>query len=130
MTQLPSLRRSPPEFRRAKVTAVEDRGPRLLSIRLEGEGLVGIEVPEPAASIRLLLPRGGPGTPLELPTWNGNEFRYDDGSRPPIRTLTPLRVDQVLGSLEVAVVLLGAAVLARPAGQERRAEFATGAAGG
>ncbi len=30
----------------------------------------------------------------------------------------------------IAVVLLGAAVLARPAGQERRAEFATGAAGG
>ena len=28
-----------------------------------------------------------------MPTWNGNEFLFADGTRPPIRTLTPLRHD-------------------------------------
>jgi NADPH-dependent ferric siderophore reductase len=67
-------------------------------------------VPEPAASVRLLVPRPETGR-LELPSWTGNEFRFDDGSRPPIRTLTPLRVDPDGGELDVEVVLHGAGPL-------------------
>ncbi len=104
-------------------TDVEDLSPRLVRIRLEGEELAGMDMPEPAASVRLLLPRGGPGSALEMPTWNGNEFRFDDGSRPPIRTLTPLRTDPKAGTLEVEVVLHGRGALsdwakARPVGDE------------
>ena len=53
------------------------------------------------------------GSPSELvlPTWTGNEYRYDDGSRPVIRTLTPLRCSPDDGELDVEVVLHGAGPL-------------------
>ena len=89
------------------------RTPRLVSVALAGPELVGFASDEPAASVRLLLPRGGPGTPLEVPVWDGNEFLFTDGARPPIRTLTPLRVDPIIGRLEVEVVLHGHGALAR-----------------
>lgn len=107
------LRRPPPDFRRARVIDVADRTPRLLRISLQGDELVGVDVPEPAASVRLLLPRHGAGTGLEVPTWNGNEFLYDDSERPPIRTLTPLDVDPTQGRLDVEVVLHGEGALSR-----------------
>ncbi len=107
------LRRPPPDFRRAWVVDVVARTPRLVSVALEGPELVGFTSDEPAASVRLLLPRGGPATPLEVPEWDGNEFLFADGARPPIRTLTPLRVDPVIGRLEVEVVLHGHGALAR-----------------
>lgn len=118
-----TLRRPPPEFRRATVTNAEQRSPRLIRVRLEGPELVGLDPPEPAASVRLLLPRGGHGSVLDLPTWNGNEFLYDDGTRPPIRTLTPLHTDPGAGSLDLDVVLHGQGALsdwarARPVGDE------------
>lgn len=118
-----SLRRPPPDFRRARVTDVVDRSPYLVTLRLEGSELAAMEAPEPAASIRLLLPRGGAGTELELASWNGNEFLYADGTRPPIRTLTPLRFEVESSSVEIDVVLHAGGALsdwarARPAGDE------------
>ncbi|WP_195210508.1 siderophore-interacting protein [Actinomarinicola tropica] len=107
------LRRPPPDFRRAEVVAVDRRTPRLVRLTLAGDDLVGFDAPEPAASLRLLLPREGPGTPLELPSWNGNEFRFADDARPPIRTLTPLSPDPEHGRVEVEVVLHGDGALSR-----------------
>jgi len=105
----PRVRREPPAFRRASVAAVRERSPRLRAVTLEGPDLAGFEVPDPAASARLLVPRDGV---LELPEWNGNEFLFADGSRPPIRTVTPLRSDPEAGRLDVEVVLHGHGPLA------------------
>ncbi|MBK5221596.1 MAG: siderophore-interacting protein [Acidimicrobiia bacterium] len=123
MSDVVRLRRPPPDFRRAVVTEVALRTPRLATITLTGPELVGFEVDEPAASLRLLLPRGGVGTSLEVPEWDGNEFRFADGARPPIRTLTPLAVDAAVGSVEVDVVLHGEGALstwaaAQPVGDQ------------
>src|SRR5690606_26523200 len=92
----------PPSFRAAEVVAVEDRSPHLRRITVEGPDLVGFEVPEPASSVRWLPAQDGE---LVIPEWNGNEFLDADGSRPPIRTLTPLAVDPVAGRMAVEVVL-------------------------
>jgi NADPH-dependent ferric siderophore reductase len=100
------IRRAPPPFRRATVQAVGAPTPRLAAVTLAGPELVGWPVPEPAASVRLLVPRS-PGEALEVPRWTGNEFLYEDGARPPIRTLTPLRVDPDAGALDVEIVLHG-----------------------
>ena len=105
MTATP-IRREPPPFRRATVQAVRSRTPRLVALTLAGPELRGMPVPDPAASVRLLVPRPATGQ-LELPAWTGNEFLYDDRSRPPIRTLTPLRVDPDAGELDIEVVLHG-----------------------
>ncbi len=85
------------------------RTPRLRRITVAGGELVGLAPPLPAASIRLLLPHHGE---LALPTWNGNEFRHADGTRPHLRTLTPLRVDQDRGEVDADIVLHGAGPLA------------------
>jgi NADPH-dependent ferric siderophore reductase len=71
---------------------------------------VGLDPPQPAASVRLLVPGRGE---LVLPEWNGNEYLHADGSRPPLRTLTPLRIDPVAGEVDVEVVLHGDGPLAR-----------------
>ena len=62
---------------------------------------------QPAASVRLLLPSPGERE-LVVPGWNGNEFLLPDGTRPLIRTLTPLRCDPEALELDVHVVLHGA----------------------
>jgi NADPH-dependent ferric siderophore reductase len=97
------------------VTSTEVRSPRLLRVRLGGPELVGMPVPEPAASVRILLPSpsaGGDATDLVIPTWNGNEFLLPDGSRPILRTLTPWRDDSAGDTLAVDVVLHGTGPLA------------------
>jgi NADPH-dependent ferric siderophore reductase len=71
-----------------EVRRVEDVTPRLRRVTLAGRELAGLPEGLPAASVRLLLPRAGS---VELPRWEGNEFRFADGTRPPIRTLTPRR---------------------------------------
>ena len=48
---------------------------------------------------------------MAIPAWNGNEFLRADGSRPPIRTLTPVRFDPAANALDVEVVLHGAGPL-------------------
>ncbi|MFP5255925.1 MAG: siderophore-interacting protein [Acidimicrobiia bacterium] len=102
MTDAPPIRRAPPPFQEVEVRAVEALTPRLRRVTFGGPGLLGFRVDGPGASVRLLLRRDGQ---LELPEWTGNEFRYADGARPPIRTLTPLRPDPTAATLEVEVVV-------------------------
>jgi len=76
-------------------------------VTLAGPELEGLVVPDPASSIRLLLPSPG-ADELELPTWTGNEFLLADGRRPVLRTLTPRRVDGAALEVDVDVVVHGA----------------------
>ncbi len=105
---VPRLRREPPAFRRVQVARVAERSPRMRRLTLTGPELAGLPWTGIGASVRLLPPRDGA---VELPTWNGNEFLHDDGSRPAIRTLTPLRVatgpDDGPPEVDVDVVLHG-----------------------
>ena len=110
------IRREPPPLRRVAVRRVEARSPRLQRVTLAGDGLAGFEPGLPGGSVRLLLPPSSGSAPappaeLVLPTWNGNEYRYDDGTRPPIRTLTPLRFSADDRELEIEVVLHGSGPL-------------------
>jgi NADPH-dependent ferric siderophore reductase len=98
------IRREPPTFRHATVTAVEPRTPRLMQVAIQGHALAGLVVDEPAASVRLLLPSPGADA-LVVPTWNGNEFLLPDGSRPVIRTLTPALTDADATDLVLSVVV-------------------------
>ena len=86
------------------MVATSSRTPRLRRVTVQGQELVGLEPGGPAASIRMLLPHHGE---LVLPEWNGNEFLHADGSRPHLRTLTPLRVDAEHGEVDVDIVLHG-----------------------
>src|SRR5690625_530546 len=104
------LRREPPPLRVTSVRRREDLGPRLVRITLGGPALAGFEMPEPAGSVRLLLPESRSGE-IELPEWNGNEFLHADGSRPVLRTLTPRRHRAAEDELDVDVVLHGDAPL-------------------
>lgn len=120
MTVIP--RREPPPFRSVEVSSTELLSPRMLRITLAGEELDGFDIGLPAASVRLLLPRADLGE-LVIPNWDGNEFLFEDGRRPPIRTLTPLRFDPGAQELEVQVVLHGTSPLsdwARSAGPGTR----------
>ncbi|MGI8791864.1 MAG: siderophore-interacting protein [Acidimicrobiales bacterium] len=102
--RLARLRREPPPFRVVEVVRVERRSPRLIRLTLAGPALSGMEIDEPAASVRLLLPSEGD---LVIPTWNGNEFLLDDGSRPIIRTFTPRRFDAEANELIIDAVIHG-----------------------
>lgn len=73
-------------------------------MRLVGDDLEDLAVADTAASVRLLLPRPGEPRPV-IPDWNGNEFLMDDGTRPVIRTLTPLERPEGSRHLDVDVVL-------------------------
>ena len=94
------LRREPPRFRRVAVRAVESVTLRLTRITLGGGDLADLDAPAPAASVRLLLSD-------EMPTWNGNEFLLADGTRPVIRTFTPLRFSPAERTLDIEVVRHG-----------------------
>jgi NADPH-dependent ferric siderophore reductase len=106
-------RREPPSFRAVEVARAELLTPHLRRLTFTGPELAGLPEGLPAASVRLLLPRAGE---VVLPAWNGNEFRYDDGTRPPIRSLTPRRVDtdgDGPAELDVDIVLHGDGTLSR-----------------
>jgi NADPH-dependent ferric siderophore reductase len=98
------VRREPPPFRRVAVADVTTVTPRLIRVTVGGPELEGLVIDQPAASVRLLLPSPG-GNELVMPTWHGNEFLLPDGSRPTIRTLTPLRFDAVAHELDVEIVI-------------------------
>ena len=100
---LARLRTPPPDFRRLVVRSVAELTPHLRRVTLGGEGLDGIELDAPAASVRILVPEPG-ADELVLPTWQGNEFRYDDGARPSIRTFTPRAHDAAARELAIDVV--------------------------
>lgn len=102
-------RREPPPFRSVTVVAVERRSPLLVRLTLAGPELEGLDPGLPAASVRLLVPTAE--HPEAVPVWNGNEFRHADGTRPAIRTLTPVRFDADALELDVEVVLHGAGPL-------------------
>lgn len=103
-------RREPPKFRRVGVVGVTPITPRLVRVTVRGPELAGLVVEQPAASVRLLIPSAGTSE-LVMPTWHGNEFLLEDGSRPTIRTLTPRRVDpqELQMDLEIVVHEGGAA---------------------
>lgn len=93
------IRKEPPPFRPVAVRRIEQLSPRMRRIVLGGPDLAGFAIDEPAASVRLLLPRAD-GT-LELPRWTGNQFELADGARAPIRTFTPRSFDG--GALELTI---------------------------
>jgi NADPH-dependent ferric siderophore reductase len=103
-------RREPPHFRRVEVARVQRRTPHLVRITFQGPELAGMDPGLPGASVRLLLPPAGTNE-VVVPSWNGNEFLFDDGERPVIRTLTPLRFDAGTPELDVEIVLHGDAPL-------------------
>lgn len=77
-----------------------------MHVTLSGPELADFDPGLPGASVRLLLPTAI-DKPPEIPVWNGNEFLDADGSRPTIRTLTPVSFDAAAAALEVQVVLHG-----------------------
>lgn len=101
-TRIPT-RREPPRFRRVEVRSIDHLSPRLRRFVLGGPELVGLEIDEPAASVRLLLPSDD-GV-LEMPTWTGNQFELADGSRAPIRTFTPRYLDTDARQLTIDIVV-------------------------
>ena len=100
----PRIRREPPPFKHVAVVRVERRTNWLVRVTLDGPDLGELVVDEPAASVRLLLP-STPGSELVVPTWNGNEFLLADGSRPILRTFTPIRPDGATSELTLDVVV-------------------------
>ena len=98
------IRREPPPFRVAVVETVQYLTPYMARVSLIGDSLKDMESPDPAASIRLLLPMPGSSELPEI-SWNGNEYRLADGSRPVIRTFTPGTFDPGTGRLDIEVVL-------------------------
>lgn len=96
-------RREPPPFRRVTVVDARRESAYLVRMILDGPDLNGLIVDEPAASVRLLLP-STPGSDLVIPSWNGNEFLLEDGSRPVIRTFTPIRKAGERSALTLDVV--------------------------
>ncbi len=97
------IRRAPPPLRRVEVRRIEQLSPRMRRFVLGGPELAGFAIEEPAASVRLLLPRAD-GT-LEMPEWTGNQFELADGSRAPIRTFTPRSFDADTLDLAIDIVL-------------------------
>lgn len=98
------IRREPPSFRPVEVLRAEPLTPHLRRIVLGGDALDGLEIDEPASSVRLLLPPSDGGE-LVLPTWTGNQFELADGTRAPIRTFTPRHLDTETHELTIDVVL-------------------------
>jgi len=99
------VRREPPPFRIVQAAEIEQRSPYLKRITLTGPALEGFDHGLPAASVRMLL--GPDPRNLVVPIWKGNEFLLEDGSRPVIRTLTPLRFDPRALSLIIEVIRHG-----------------------
>lgn len=97
------VRREPPRFRVAEVRRSETITPYLVRVALGGPELAGLDPGLPGASVRLLVPPAG--SDLVLPAWTGNEFLFPNGTRPPIRTLTPRRFDPDALELTVEVVI-------------------------
>ena len=113
------VRREPPPLRRVTLVDRAELSDRMIRITFEGDGVRDVVVEQPAASVRLLVPSAG-ADDLVIPEWNGNEFLLPDGSRPILRTFTPLRVDNDAGRLDLEVVrhpggaVSGWAEVARP----------------
>lgn len=103
LARLTRLRREPPPLLPVVVVDRVELSRRLLRLTFIGAGLRSLVVDEPAASVRLLVPTPVTGE-LVIPEWDGNEFLLPDGSRPALRTFTPLRVDNDAGRLDLEIV--------------------------
>ena len=97
-------RREPPRVRRLWVVRKHQLRSRMIRVTFGGDDLSGLEINEPAASVRLLIPTAGDPS-LEIPRWNGNEFLRADGTRPLIRTFTPRRFDPSALELDLDLVI-------------------------
>jgi len=97
------VRREPPRFRHVAVVRVRRLTNRLVRVTLDGPDLDELVIDEPAASVRLLLP-SHPRSELVIPTWNGNEFLLPEGTRPILRTFTPIRSPGATSELMLDVV--------------------------
>jgi NADPH-dependent ferric siderophore reductase len=104
--RIAALRREPPAFRRVTVGRIAEITPHLRRITFVGDDLDGLEIDEPAASVRLLIPSRGT-TELVMPKWDGNEFLLPDGRRPLIRTFTPRYLRSDPPELDLDIVLHG-----------------------
>lgn len=100
-------RRPPPPFLTAELSGREWVTPRLARLVLQGQQLRSLQVPQPASSVRVLLPHPDRPDQLEIPGWDGDRFVTADRQRPPIRTLTPRHFDPERGTLAVDVVVHG-----------------------
>lgn len=107
------MRRPPPPFLRAVLSSRVQLTPRLVRVTLRGDDIGNLEIHQPASSVRVLLPPPDRPDALELPRWDGNRFLLEDGSRPPIRTLTPRHHDRQQGALQFDVVVHGDGIAAR-----------------
>ena len=98
------MRREPPRLLVATVDSIGLLTPHMARIGVSGPDLAEMEQPMPAASVRLFTPF--PGS-RELPAvvWNGNAYRLDDGTRPLIRTFTPINFNATAGRLDLDIVL-------------------------
>lgn len=88
----------PPPFLRARVIEIDPVTPRMTMVTFEGDGLGSLVPDDPGASVRLLTPRQHAADEPEMPTYDGNVFRYDDGELSTARTMTPLsagRTDRI-----------------------------------
>jgi NADPH-dependent ferric siderophore reductase len=99
-----SMQRRPPRLRRLFLAGTDLLTPHMVRATVAGPELEGFEVPEPAGSIRLLVPSTGTSD-LVMPEWNGNEFLLPDGERPIIRTFTPRHFEADGLALDIDIVL-------------------------
>jgi NADPH-dependent ferric siderophore reductase len=95
-------RRPPAPFRRIHITGTRQVTGRMIGVTVAGSEMEGFSVEAPASSVRLLLPTA---EGLTIPNWNGNEFLLQDGTRPALRTLTPVRFDPSALELDLEIVL-------------------------
>ncbi len=86
-------------------------------VTLTGPALDGLELELPAASLRLQL--SADPAEVVIPSWRGNEFLLQDGSRPIIRTLTLLPFEPGSHELDLEIVRPGHGPLAAWAGAAR-----------
>jgi NADPH-dependent ferric siderophore reductase len=100
--RLLAVRTPPPAFEEVTVVSREELSPRMLRLTIDGDCLRNVAVTQAGTSIRFVVP--WPGCDLELPQWQGNEFLLADGSRPALRTFTPLRPDRDRGRLDLEIV--------------------------
>lgn len=85
------------------VVATEELTPRMLRLTLEGPGVAAVGEPEPAGSVRLLIPSPG-SEELVLPEWDGNVWLLPGGDRAVVRTFTPQQVDAAAARMVIDVV--------------------------
>jgi NADPH-dependent ferric siderophore reductase len=97
-----------PTPRRVEVLSVSRLTPRLVSVRLGGDGLDRFAAAPPTSHLKVFLPapgQAGPALPETGP--DGTPVWPDDGPRPLTRTYTPRRFEEADGALEVQFVLHG-----------------------